>query len=98
MDLDNKYELGEVLTNDSESKTFRARETATGRPVLVHILFGVKAPGGRESLLNTLLARMTDPSAARRGQILEVSDYRGMPYAVTEVVPGFSGLRAWLER
>ena len=98
MDLDNKYELGQVAANDSESKTFRAREAATGREVFVHLLFGGKPVGGAESLISILLGRMTDPAPERRRQILEISDYKGMPYAVTEVLPGFQGMRAWIEQ
>jgi hypothetical protein len=98
MDLDSKYELGAVAANDSESKTFRARETATGREVFVHILFGGKPPGGGESLLSILLGRMTDPDPAKRAQIVEVADYKGMPFVVTPVLPGFEGVRAWIEK
>ena len=98
MDLDSKYELGAVTANDSESKTFRARETETGREVFVHILFGGKPPGGGESLLSVLSSRMTDPDPAKRAQVLEISDYRGMPFAVTPVLPAFQGLRAWVEK
>jgi len=98
MDLDSKYELGAVAANDSESKTFRARETATGREVFVHILFGGKPLGGGESLLSVLSSRMTDPDPAKSAQVLEISDFKGMPFAVTPVVQGFTGLRAWLER
>ena len=97
MDLDNRYELGEVIANDSESKTFRAREVATGRGVLVHILFGGKPAAHKERLLDLLLQRLVDPSAEKRRQILEISDYKGMPYAVTEVLPDFRTLREWLE-
>ena len=98
MDLDSKYELGAVAANDSESKTFRARETATGREVFVHILFGGKPRGGGESLLSVLSSRMTDPDPAKSAQVLEISDYKGMPFAVTPVLPGFQGLRAWLDQ
>ena len=98
MDLDSKYELGAVAANDRESKTFRARETATGREVFVHILFGGKPPGGGESLLSVLSSRMTDPDPATSAQVLEIGDYKGMPFAVTAVVQGFQGLRAWLEQ
>jgi len=97
MDLDNRYELLEVVANDSESKTFRARETATGREVLVHILFGGKPAAHKEKLLDLMLQRLVDPSADKRRQILEISDYKGMPYAVTEVLEGFRSLREWLE-
>ncbi|HEU0055521.1 MAG TPA: hypothetical protein VFQ39_20175, partial [Longimicrobium sp.] len=97
MDLDNKYALGEVAANDSESKTFRARDMATGREVLVHILFGGKPAGGGESLLSMLLQRMVDPAPEKRAQIVEVSDYKGMPYAVTGILEGFTGMRAWIE-
>ena len=97
MDLDNKYELFEVLANDSESKTFNARVVASGRTVLVHVLFGGKAAPGKQKLLDLVLQRLVDASPERRGQILEISDYKGMPYAVTEVVPDFRNLRDWLE-
>lgn len=97
MDLDNRYELLDVVANDSESKTFRARETATGRAVLVHILFGGRPPAQKEKLLDLLLQRLVDPSADRRRPILEISDYKGMPYAVTEELEGFRTLREWLE-
>jgi hypothetical protein len=98
MDLDNKYELGEVVGNDAESKSFRAREIATGREVLVHILFGGKGPGGQEPLLNVLLQRMVDASPEKRRQVLEISDYKGMPFAVTEQLPGFRTLRLWVDQ
>ena len=97
MDLDNKYELLDVVANDAESKTFQAREVATGRAVLVHIIFGGTVASHHEKLLDLVLHRLVDASAEKRGQILEVSDYKGMPYAVTEVLPGFRSLREWLE-
>ncbi len=97
MDLDNRYDLLEVVANDSESKTFRARETATGCDVLVHLMFGGQGVPHKGKLLDLVLQRVVDPSPDRRRQILEISDYKGMPYAVTEVLPGFRSLREWLE-
>jgi hypothetical protein len=97
MDLDNKYELGEVVAHDSESKTFRARALAGGREVFVHILFGVPSAPGRDTLLNLLLQRAVDPSPEKRAQIIEVSDHKGMPYAVTQPLASFTGVRNWLE-
>ena len=97
MDLDNKYELLEVLANDSESKTFNARVAASGRAVMVHVLFGGKAASGKQKLLDLILQRLVDAAPGKRGQILEISDYKGMPYAVTEVLPDFRTLREWLE-
>ena len=89
MDLDNKYELLEVLANDSESKTFNARVGDSGRAVMVHVLFGGKAASGKQKLLDLILQRLVDAAPEKRGQILEISDYKGMPYAVTEVLPEF---------
>jgi len=97
MDLDNKYELLDVVANDAESKTFQAREVATGRAVFVHIIFGGMVASHQEKLLDMVLHRLVDASAEKRRQILEVSDYKGMPYAVTDVLPGFRSLREWLE-
>ena len=97
MDLDKKYELGTVVANDSESKTFQAKELATGREVLVHILFGGTSLPGRETLLSMLLQRAVDPSQERRAPILEISDHKGMPYVATQAIEGFTNLRTWLE-
>ena len=96
MDLDNRYELFEVVANDSESKTFRAREIPSGREVLVHLMFGGIPAPHKEKLLDLVLQRLVDPLADKRRQILEISDYKGMPYAVTEPLPGFRSLREWL--
>ncbi len=97
MDLDRKYELGEVVVNDGESKTFRAREIATGREVFVHIIYGGRSQG-REPLLNAVLQRSMDPSPEKRRQVIEIDDHKGMPFAVTERIPDFAGLRQWIER
>jgi hypothetical protein len=97
MDLDNKYSLGEVVANDAESKTFRARESATGREVFIHLLFGGRGSAGQDSILSILLQRAIDPDPQRRGFVMEISDHKGMPYAVTGVLPGFRGLRGWLD-
>ncbi|MGA2434315.1 MAG: hypothetical protein ABSG25_03425, partial [Bryobacteraceae bacterium] len=95
MDIDQHYELGEVVANDAESKTVRARQRATGQEVFLHLLFGSKPPG-QQTLLSMLLQRSMDASPEKRKQILEISDFKGMPYVVTEVFPDFPGLRPWL--
>ena len=50
----------------------------------------MREAAGQEPLLNILLQRIVDPSAERRRQIIEISDYKGMPFAVTE--PWYSSL------
>jgi len=92
MGVPEKYELLELMA-ENETRTFRAREVSSGRPVMVHQLL---AGPNRISLLELVLrARM---SAAQPGesQIPDLGEHDGMPYVVTEMLPGFRTLREWL--
>ena len=83
-----KYEL-ERLIADGETKTFRARETATGRIVFLHLF----NPEGKP-LLATLKSHLAKiPSVA---SLIELGDFAGSPFVVTEPITPFTNLREWL--
>jgi hypothetical protein len=79
-----KYDLVRLIA-DEDAKTFRATENATGRDVFVHLF----NPSG-QAVLETLKSR---PGP----QVLEVGEFAGSSYAVTEVIEPFGTLRDWVE-
>ena len=87
-----KYEL-ERLIADGEAKTFRAVESATGRTVFLHLF----NPGG-QALLSALKAKLAGPDGKPVPPLIEIGEFAGSPYAVTEDCEAFPGLREWVNR
>ncbi len=92
MSFYSKYEL-ERLIADGEVKTFRAKENATGRPVLLHMF---QSQG--QDLLAGLKARLAQDPRRPSPPLIELGEFAGAPYAVTEAFTPFRTLREWLER
>ncbi len=93
MSLVEKYELLDLIA-ENETRTYLARERASVRMVMVHQLL----PGpNRISLLELVLRTRMIPSSPGRLQILELGEHGGIPYVVTEIIPGFQTLRQWLQ-
>jgi len=93
MTLPEKYELLDLIA-ENETRTFLARERASVRMVMVHLLL----PGpDRISLLELVLRTRLIPTSPGRLQILDLGEHEGNPYVVTEIIPGFTTLRNWLE-
>jgi hypothetical protein len=86
-----RYEL-ERLVADGEAKTFRAVETATGRIVWLHI-FNLDG----QELAAALKAKATGPGGKPLPPVLEIGDFAGSQYAVTEAHDPFPGLRQWID-
>ena len=89
MDFYEKYELIDPLPGEG-TKSFRARQIASGRDVVVHVLVGGKT-AENEALLGRL--RNLPPEALRK--LLEVGDNEGVTYVVTEAPP-YRHLGEWL--
>jgi hypothetical protein len=87
-----KYEL-ERLIADGEAKTFRAIESATGRTVFLHLF----NPGG-QALLADLKAKLVGAGGKPVPPLVEVGEFAGSQYAVTESSEPFSNLREWVNR
>jgi len=87
-----RYELERLLA-DGEAKTFRAIESATGRIVFLHLF----NPRG-QALLAELKAKLVGAGGKPAAPLIEIGEFAGSQYAVTESSEGFSGLREWLSR
>jgi len=87
-----RYDL-ERLIADGEAKTFRAKENSTGRVVFLHLF----NPEG-QPLLAALQARFGQDPQNPVPPLLELGEFSGSPYAVTEPIAGFRTLREWLGR
>src|SRR5579872_5400114 len=79
-----KYDLTRLI-GDGDAKTFRAVENSTGRIVFVHLF----NPSGQE-LLGVLRSGSGAP-------VIEIGEFAGSSYAVTEVIEPFASLRDWVE-
>ncbi|MGA7235241.1 MAG: hypothetical protein WBY44_06165, partial [Bryobacteraceae bacterium] len=89
MDFYQKYELIDPLPGEG-TKSFRARQIATGREVSVHLL-----TGGKTAENEALLARLRTLPAESLRKLLEVGDNEGVTYVVTEAPP-YLHLGDWL--
>ena len=75
-----RYSL-ERLLGDGETKTFRAKENETGRAVFLH-LFNKSGMG----ILAALQSKLVDAAGRPVWPLLELGDFSGNPYAVTEPI------------
>jgi len=87
-----RYEL-QRLVADGEAKTFRAIETTTGRPVWLHIF----NPEGQE-LAAALKAKAVGPAGTPVPPVIEIGEFAGSQYAVTEAGDSFPGLSQWVDQ
>ncbi len=85
-----KYELDRLMA-DGEAKTFRAVENATGRSVFLHLF----NPSG-QALLATLKSRLGGADGKPVAPLIEIGDFAGSPFAVTEAIEPFGNLRDWI--
>ena len=90
MDFYQKYELIDPLPGEG-TRSFRARQIASGREVAVHLL-----TGGKSAENEALLARLRTLPPESLRKLLEVGDNEGVTYVVTEAPP-YLHLGDWLE-
>ena len=89
MDFYQKYELIDPLPGEG-TRSFRARQIATGREVVVHLLTGGKTP-----VNDALLTRLRMLPEASLRKLIEVGDNEGTTFVATEAPP-FLHLADWL--
>jgi hypothetical protein len=87
-----RYQL-EKLVADGPVKTFRALENATGRAVLLHLL-----DAGSRPLYDAIAAGCRDAQGQAKAPLIEMGEYAGSLYAVTETLDPFTDLRTWVAR
>ncbi len=85
-----RYELARLIA-DGETKTFRAVENATGRNVLFHFF----KPEG-QPILAALKSKWGRLPGKPEPPLLELGEFAGSPYAVTEMIEPFTTLRQWV--
>ncbi len=87
------YDLKQ-LVSEQDAKTFRAIQHSTGRIVLLH-LFDAKG----HPVLTEIKKKLGGGPGARPVQpLLEVGEFAGGHYVVTELIEPFPGLREWVAR
>jgi hypothetical protein len=91
VNFNQRFELLDLVRDDG-IMSFRAIETATGRPVLVHLFVNALAPSNV-----ALLAKADRLPAGQLGRIVDRGQHNGAPYLVTDRLPEHPGLREWLE-
>ena len=85
-----RYSLDRLLA-DGETKTFRAKENQTGRNVFLHMFNQSGMP-----VLAALKSKLVGPGGRPVWPLLELGDFSGSPYAITEPIEPFTTLRDWL--
>lgn len=90
MNFYQKYEL-ERLVADGETKTFRAVENATGRRVFLHFFNPEGLP-----ILAALKSKLGKTPGKPVLPLIELGEFAGSPYAVTEPISQFTTLRQWV--
>jgi len=92
MSLSGKYELGELL-KEGDVKTFAARDVSSQEAVLVHQISGTV----QVELMRMVVRYLRDAPPGARTHVLDMFADSGDTYLVTDVLPAFSTLQAWLE-
>src|SRR6516164_6308498 len=86
MSFYSQYELLEPVAGGA-AKTFKARQVASGRFVMVHLLLGESAP---------LAGRVAALPPEKRAQVLDQGTHEGTPYVVTAPLPVGTNFEEWV--
>ena len=96
--LAGRFELLSLMGDDSEVRTSRAREIATGRPCLVHELKSAPPVGVLQPLLQRVLRfEECDQQTRDRAGIIEIFQHEGVRYVITMIPRNFTHLRQMLD-
>jgi hypothetical protein len=83
-----RYELVRLL-REGPSKSFEARERATGKPVLFHMLSGAVSRGAGPLPVDVRRLEQLP-------QVIEAGEFANAPYLVTECIEGFQSIEDWI--
>ncbi len=96
MEFQGRYQLLELL-NDGEAKTFRARQTSSGRAVLVHQLWTERTPPNQPDLGSMFFSFLRRANAEEMKVLIDMGEDAGRVFVVTQDLPIFLDLRQWLQ-
>lgn len=86
-----RYELRRLVA-EGEARTFHAVERASGRELFLHLI----GPAG-DPLLAALRAEFLDRHGRLSPPLIEIGEFGGSKYAITEWLEPFHGLGDWLK-
>lgn len=95
MSFQSKYQILSPLS-DGETQSFRAREVASGRTVLVHYLVTGRSAPGEPDLAFLIFKFLRSASAEAGRHLLDMGEDVGRIYVVTTDAAHCSDLRKWL--
>jgi len=96
MDFQGRYQILEMLT-DGEARTFKARQTSSGRTVLLHQLWVERTPPHQPDLASLVFGFLRRASAEEMKVLIDMGEEAGRVFVVTEDLPMFHDLRQWLQ-
>ena len=96
MEFQGRYQILELL-NDGEAKTFRARQTSSGRAVLVHQLWTERTPPNQPDLASMFSSFLRRATAEEMKVLIDMGEDAGRVFVVTQDLPIFLDLRQWLQ-
>ena len=92
--VNNRYRLG-ALVRTGVMATFEAQEVPSGRNYYLHLV--AHAGSSALSLMDTVRARLAAGRGRSSAPLVEIGDYDGTPYAVTEPRPELLDLQQWID-
>ena len=96
MSIDRQYELLGLITK-GPTKTFKAKEIASGRLVFLHLFEAQSDRGAQDSLLEKLNFLVLTPPSSGPFPVLDIVNSSEPRYVVTEVLEPFTNLETWVE-
>ena len=96
MDFQGRYQILEMLV-DGEARTFKARQTSSGRTVLLHQLWAERTPPHQPDLATLVFGFLRRATADEMKVLIDMGEEAGRVFVVTEDLPMFHDLRRWLQ-
>ena len=96
MDFQGRYQILEML-RDGEARTFKARQTSSGRVVLVHQLWAERTPPNQPDLASLVFGFLRRATAEEMKSLVDMGEEESRVFVVTEDLPGCLDLRQWLQ-
>ncbi len=96
MSFQGKYEILSTL-GEGESKSYRARQISSGRPVILHHLRADRTATAQPDLANLVFEFLRTASKEASRNFLDMGDEEGRIFIVTADAPECLDLRKWLQ-
>jgi len=96
MDFQGRYQILEML-RDGEARTFKARQTSSGRIVLLHQLWVERTPPNQPDLASLVFGFLRRANAEEMKTLVDMGEEESRVFVVTEDLPGCQDLRQWLQ-